>query len=229
LGRFWQIDPLEQYEYNLPYAVQENKFGRGVELEGKELLDFVKPETKKDATIVVQGVTASTGATLIAGQAIRTQYTEGVKKLATNDAEGRTKLKAEARAKSPAVLGEIAENMKPMANESSRVTGTANKSNIKISNSMSKLATVGKISTAVSVGIAANNIIKSENKPKQAIVETGILAGAILGGEIGAETGGTIGLAFYGAGAVPGAIIGGLVGSITGAFIGESVIKNTIK
>jgi hypothetical protein len=230
LGRFWQIDPLaEQYVYNSPYALQENKFGRGVELEGKELMDFVKPETKKDATIVVQGVTASTGATLIAGQAIRTQYTEGVKKLATNDAEGRTKLKAEARAKSPAVLGEIAENMKPMANESSRVTGTANKSNIKISNSMSKLATVGKISTAVSVGIAANNIIKSENKPKQAIVETGILAGAILGGEIGAETGGTIGLAFYGVGAVPGAIIGGLVGSITGAFIGESVIKNTIK
>jgi hypothetical protein len=41
LGRFWQIDPLaEQYVYNSPYALQENKFGCGVELEGKELGGF---------------------------------------------------------------------------------------------------------------------------------------------------------------------------------------------
>jgi hypothetical protein len=46
LGRFWQIDPLaEQYVYNSPYALQENKFGRGVELEGKELMDFVNGVT----------------------------------------------------------------------------------------------------------------------------------------------------------------------------------------
>ena len=40
LGRFWQIDPLaEDYTYNSPYALQENKMGMGVELEGLELGD----------------------------------------------------------------------------------------------------------------------------------------------------------------------------------------------
>lgn len=42
IGRFWQIDPLSsQYPYNSPYALQENKFGRGVELEGLELGSFL--------------------------------------------------------------------------------------------------------------------------------------------------------------------------------------------
>ena len=41
IGRFWQIDPLgEQFAYNSVYAFQENKFGRGVELEGAELREF---------------------------------------------------------------------------------------------------------------------------------------------------------------------------------------------
>jgi hypothetical protein len=41
IGRFWQIDPLaSEYAYNSPYALQENKFGRGIELEGKELAPF---------------------------------------------------------------------------------------------------------------------------------------------------------------------------------------------
>jgi hypothetical protein len=41
-GRFWQIDPLaSDYPYNSPYALQENKFGLGIELEGKELQNFL--------------------------------------------------------------------------------------------------------------------------------------------------------------------------------------------
>ena len=40
--RFWQIDPLaSNYAYNSPYALQENKFGLGVELEGRELASFL--------------------------------------------------------------------------------------------------------------------------------------------------------------------------------------------
>jgi hypothetical protein len=41
IGRFFSVDPLaSDYPYNSPYALQENKFGLGVELEGKELGDF---------------------------------------------------------------------------------------------------------------------------------------------------------------------------------------------
>ena len=43
IGRFWMIDPLaSDYAYNSPYNLQENKFGLGVELEGKELSEFFK-------------------------------------------------------------------------------------------------------------------------------------------------------------------------------------------
>jgi hypothetical protein len=42
IGRFWSgVDPLaEQFYYNSTYALQENKFGLGVELEGAELTGF---------------------------------------------------------------------------------------------------------------------------------------------------------------------------------------------
>lgn len=44
LGRFWSLDPLaSDYVYNSPYAFQENKFGRGVELEGLELAPLIRP------------------------------------------------------------------------------------------------------------------------------------------------------------------------------------------
>ena len=42
LGRFWQIDPLaEKYDYNSTFAFQENKFGIGTELEGKEIREWL--------------------------------------------------------------------------------------------------------------------------------------------------------------------------------------------
>jgi len=42
LGRFWQIDPLaEKYDYNATFAFQENKFGIGTELEGKEVKEWI--------------------------------------------------------------------------------------------------------------------------------------------------------------------------------------------
>ncbi|WP_162073950.1 RHS repeat domain-containing protein [Chryseobacterium fistulae] len=38
-GRFMQLDPLaEKFPYNSTYAIQENKMGMGIELEGLELL-----------------------------------------------------------------------------------------------------------------------------------------------------------------------------------------------
>ena len=42
IGRFHQTDPLSaDFPYNSTYALQENKFGRGIELEGKELFPWV--------------------------------------------------------------------------------------------------------------------------------------------------------------------------------------------
>jgi hypothetical protein len=42
IGRFWMVDPLaDSYPHNSVYALQENKFGLGVELEGRELSEFL--------------------------------------------------------------------------------------------------------------------------------------------------------------------------------------------
>lgn len=43
LGRFFNVDPLaERFAHNSPYAIQENKMGMGIELEGLELLPHNK-------------------------------------------------------------------------------------------------------------------------------------------------------------------------------------------
>ncbi len=40
-GRFWMVDPLgSQYAHNSLYGFQENKLGKGIELEGAELISF---------------------------------------------------------------------------------------------------------------------------------------------------------------------------------------------
>ncbi len=60
IGRFWQIDPLaEDYPYNSTYAFQENKLGMGIELEGKELQQFI-PWLTADAVAHPNGIGAHT-------------------------------------------------------------------------------------------------------------------------------------------------------------------------
>lgn len=52
-GRFWQIDPLaSEYPYNSPYAFQENKFGSGIELEGKELFPWANVIVSQEPILV---------------------------------------------------------------------------------------------------------------------------------------------------------------------------------
>nr|MCU0440738.1 putative toxin [Raineya sp.] len=55
IGRFWQIDPLsEKYAYNSPYALQENKFGLGIELEGLEMTLFGTSSLFLENTTIVR-------------------------------------------------------------------------------------------------------------------------------------------------------------------------------
>ncbi|MFC3813328.1 RHS repeat domain-containing protein [Lacihabitans lacunae] len=80
IGRFWMVDPLSSdYAYNSVYALQENKFGMGVELEGAELKEFGEWLGKKvdqvlswtdvdDVTVVVTNLTRGGNAVHIDGQ-----------------------------------------------------------------------------------------------------------------------------------------------------------------
>lgn len=48
IGRFWQVDPLaSDYPHNSVYALQENKFGLGFELEGAEVSPFEMHQSRQ--------------------------------------------------------------------------------------------------------------------------------------------------------------------------------------
>ncbi|MFC3813337.1 DUF6443 domain-containing protein [Lacihabitans lacunae] len=76
IGRFWMVDPLSsQYPHNSTYALQENKFGMGVELEGAELQPFypnLQGELYRSA-----GVNSSTDAQKV-GKELLTAYTKAL-------------------------------------------------------------------------------------------------------------------------------------------------------
>ena len=173
-----------------------------------------------DASRNTQSVAVSTSYTLVKSEQVRAEYVTKVSGLEKTDAQGRTQAKMEAREKTPAVMREVAEKMRPSSGESARVGGTASKTNAGVNNMVGKLGTVGKVVGVASIGISVYNIATAENKPKAVATEGGALVGAIAGGEVGAETGAAIGVWFGGAGALPGAAIGGVVGAIGGGIMG---------
>jgi hypothetical protein len=74
IGRFHQIDPLaSDYPHNSTYALQENKFGRGVELEGLELGPF--PVIAIPA--LVEGLVALTEAAVYTGVILGVRQNSG--------------------------------------------------------------------------------------------------------------------------------------------------------
>jgi hypothetical protein len=80
IGRLLAIDQLaESYTYNSPFASQENKFGKGIELEGSELKEFgtwlgnkvdqvLSYTDVDDVTVTVTNFTRSGNAVHIDGQ-----------------------------------------------------------------------------------------------------------------------------------------------------------------
>lgn len=55
-------------------------------------------------------------------------------KLDPTDTKGRTRIKVEAREQKPAVMKAVAEQMRPIEKEASRISGTASKTNVGVNN-----------------------------------------------------------------------------------------------
>jgi hypothetical protein len=153
---------------------------------------------------------------------VRSEYIEKVSSLSPSDSKGRTQAKIDAREKSPTVTRQLAEKMRPMSEEASRLGGTASKTNTSVNSQVETMGKIGKAAAVVAVGVAVYDVATSDNKPKAVIRNGGALVGAAVGGELGAKTGAAIGVWFGGAGAVPGAIIGGIIGSIAGGIVGAT-------
>jgi RHS repeat-associated protein len=228
-GRFMQVDPMAQKREWL----SSYNYGQNNPLIRVDPTGTLDEPWYKRVWNTVQSVAASASFTLVKSEQVRNDYKDKVSKLDPTDSKGRTQIKMDAREQTPAVMKAVAEEMRPINKEASRVAGTASKTNAGVNSMVENLGKAGKVAGGLAVGISVYNVVTSDNIPKAATHEIGTLGGAIAGGEGGAAAGAAIGVWFAGAGAMPGAIIGGIVGSIAGGISGgivaDKVYEKTTK
>lgn len=231
------IDPLtESYEDYTPYQFASNQPVHAQEIEGlenahdlnkriqtRETREVVRdniPETDKRVASTVRSVAAEGAYTGIKTNAVRSAYNSAASKLDVNDNAGRKQLKVDAREKMPAVTKAVLEADRPIAGEMTKVGGTANKTNVGVTETAGTLGKVGTGLVVVGAAASAYNIATADNKLEATAEEGGAWAGAILGG----ETFGTAGAAFgpWGAG------IGAVIGSVVGGIGGKAAVQGTI-
>ena len=174
-----------------------------------------------------QGAATSVGTQATQDASVRARYVEAVRQLDPGDSAGRTALKTEARAASSPGSQVIAETMRPIAEEASRLGGTVTKTNASVDAALGAAGKAGPALMAVGVAMSAYNVATADNKPRAVAREGGAWAGALsfggLGAVGGAKAGAIVGSFFGGVGAVPGAAIGGLVGALGGGVVGAIV------
>jgi RHS repeat-associated protein len=179
-----------------------------------------KPESVSNSQRAAQSVGASSSTTLLVAAKVRTEYLNKVSKLSPKDGPGRTAAKVEARSKTPAVVNQVLEKIRPMSGEPARTGGTANRSNPRFNSAGKVMGAVGAVGLATSVAVSSYNIVNSDNKPQAVMRESTAFTGAVVVGEAGAEAGG---LLF----SLPGAVIGGIGGAIVGGIVGDFIGEKT--
>jgi RHS repeat-associated protein len=201
---------------NLYSYVRNNPLSRA-DLDGHD-----DDDAKKNAPQAAQGAAASAGTQATNDAAVRARYVQQASQLQPGDTAGRTAIKIEARADTSPGGQVVAETMRPMGQEASRVAGTVTKTSEGVNAAMETAGRAGPALMVVAVAASTYNVATAENKTRALAQEGGAWAGALSFGGLGAKGGAVVG-AFIGGpvGAGVGAIVGGLGGGIVGGIVGS--------
>ena len=196
-------------------------------------------DAEKVSQTGAKGAAVSVGAQATTDSLARAHYhalTKGLQKGAPGASAARTAAKVLARSESSPAGAIIAESMRPMAAEGSRVGGSVASTNASVDAAMGVAGKAGPAFLGLGVAFSAYNVANAPEGQgfRTAAGESGSWAGAISFGTVGAQGGAAIGASigafFGGVGAVPGAAIGGIIGGIgggiAGAFAGQKAATN---
>ena len=170
----------------------------------------------------LRGLLPFVGATLFQDAQVRKWYTTNIGKLGPGDGAQRSAIKIQARRVTSPVGSAVAEYIRPIKDEATRVGGTANKSNKAISAFYQRASKVAPVLMVVDAAVSVYNIASSSNPGLQAAGEVGRWSGALAGGYAAAKAGALIGTYLGGpGGGLIGALAGGVIGSIYGSGWGQ--------
>ena len=241
MARFIGCDPIsEKFPFATTYNYAENEPVSNIDLWGLQKFKasdgsiingpFRNQDEANKASRAAQGLSAYGSYVGIRTQQVRAEYNIKTSSLDASDTKGRTLAKIEAREKLPAITNAFSEKLSPIENESSKISGTANKTNVKITGDANILGNAGKVMGAAAIGLSIYNIATSDDKPKAMATETGALAGGIVLGELGASGGAALGFTIGGpAGALIGSIVFGVAGSVGGSLWGAEIGNKVYK
>ena len=122
------MDPIsDKFPHVTTYNYAENSPIANIDLWGLQKVSAIDnrlqmiPITNEDASRASQGVLFQGSYTGVRSSTVRSQYKSTVSQLDPSDTQGRTQAKADARSKTPAITRTMAEEMRPMSGEGSRV------------------------------------------------------------------------------------------------------------
>jgi hypothetical protein len=146
---------------------------------------------------------------------VRLDLNRKVSKLDPRDTNGRTQLKAEARASTPREVRAVIEARRPGLAPPPGTGGRANVTNMRANGAAAELGAAGRGFAVLNVALSAHDVATSDNPMRAGIANVGAAIGGLYGGEAGALAG-TLGGPFaevtVPAGALGGAALGGNFG-----------------
>lgn len=182
--------------------------------DGKALREYVAPG---EQGAIVGGV-SRTARVLDKSADVRDRYVSDVAKLDGFDNDGRAALKEYWRKPMPPETREILEKVRPDKGPGEGSHGRANVTNPKVNEQIRVMRRLGRGAGVVGAGLAAADMVTSDDPWKAGVANAGAIVGGVLGGAGGAFLGGLAG---------PGAFVAaptlGVAGSVAGGGLGYDV------